>query len=52
VELVTNRQIEDAAIAHVLRVEEAGRTATDVRVSGALTDVEGDRLTEVKAYGR
>lgn len=50
---VTNREIEDAAIAHVLRLEEtAGRTARDTRKSSALTDIEGDWLIEVKAYGR
>jgi len=53
VELVTNRQIEDLAIDHVLRLElAAGRTARDTRKSGGLVDVEGDRLIEVKAYGR
>lgn len=53
VELVTNRQIEDAAIAHVLRMEEAAeRTAVDTRGSSAMADIEGDRLIEVKAYGR
>jgi hypothetical protein len=53
VKLVTNRQVEDAAIAHVLRMEEAAeRTAADTRGSGALADIEGDRLIEVKAYGR
>lgn len=52
-ELQTNRQIEDAAIAHVLRLEEAaGRLAVDARGSGSLADIEGDRLIEVKAYGR
>jgi hypothetical protein len=53
VELATNRLIEDAAIAHVLCLEEAaGRTAVDARGAGALVDIEGDRLIEVKAYGR
>ena len=53
VEMQTNRQIEDAAIAHVLRLEEsAGRSAVDARGSGSLADIEGDRLIEVKAYGR
>ena len=53
VELASNRQIEDAAIAHVLALEAAaGRTAVDTRGSGGLADIEGDRLIEVKAYGR
>lgn len=52
-ELVTNRQVEDAAIAHMLRMEEAaGRAAVDTRGSGAMADIEGERLIEVKAYGR
>lgn len=50
---VTNRQIENAAISHVLQLEaDAGRSAVDSRGSGGLTDVEGDRLIEVKAFGR
>ncbi|MDP9336365.1 MAG: DUF3883 domain-containing protein, partial [Actinomycetota bacterium] len=53
VELQTNRQIEDAAIAHVLSLEAAaGRAAIDTRGKGCLADIEGDRLIEVKAYGR
>jgi hypothetical protein len=52
VELQTNRQIEDAAIAHVLRLEVAeGRRATDSRGTGSLADIEGERLIEVKAFG-
>lgn len=52
-ELVSNRQIEDAAIAHVLGLElAAGRTATDCRGTGAVVDIDGERLIEVKAYGR
>ena len=51
-ELRTNRQIEDAAIDHVLRLEAAaGRHAVDTRGRGALADIEGDRIIEVKAYG-
>ncbi len=51
-QLQTNRQIEDAAIAHVLHLEAAaGRAAVDTRGRGALVDIEGDRLIEVKAYG-
>lgn len=51
-ELRTNRQIEDAAIEHVLRIEAAaGRRAVDTRGRGALADIEGDRVIEVKAYG-
>ena len=54
VELVTNRQIEDAAIAHVLRMEEAAERQLRIPGGGwgALADIEGDRLIEVKAYGR
>lgn len=52
VELRTNRQIEDAAIAHVLGLEiAAGRAAFDARGRGALADIGGDRVIEVKAYG-
>ena len=51
-ELRTNRQIENAAIEHVLRREAAeGRHAVDSRGRGALADIEGDRIIEVKAYG-
>lgn len=51
-ELRTNRQIENAAIDHVLRLEAAaGRHAVDTRGRGALADIEGDRIIEVKAYG-
>lgn len=50
--MVTNRQVEDAAIIHVLRLERnAGRDAVDARRRGSLVDIEGDRLIEVKAYG-
>ena len=50
--LRTNRQIENAAIEHVLRLEvAAGRRAVDTRGRGAEADIEGDRLIEVKAYG-
>lgn len=49
---MTNREIENAAIALVLRREHAaGRTAVDVRHRNALADIEGDRIIEVKAYG-
>lgn len=52
VEFQTNRQIENAAIAHVLALEmAAGRTAVDVRGRRSLADIEGDRIIEVKAYG-
>lgn len=52
VELRTNREIEDAAIKHVLEMETAaGRTAFDARGKGSLADIEGDRVIEVKAYG-
>jgi hypothetical protein len=51
-ELRTNRQIESAAIEHVLRIEAAaGRTAVDTRGRGGLADIEGDRIIEVKAFG-
>lgn len=51
-ELRTNRQIEDAAIDHVLSLEAAaGRHAVDSRGRGAVADIEGDRIIEVKAYG-
>ena len=49
---MTNRQVEDAAIRHVLeREHSAGRAAVDTRGQGALADIEGDWLIEVKAYG-
>jgi hypothetical protein len=45
-------EIENAAIARVLELEiAAGRTAFDARGRGALADIDGDRLIEVKAYG-
>lgn len=48
----SNRQIEDAAIELVLaRERAAGRHADDTRGRGALADIEGDRLIEVKAFG-
>lgn len=53
-ELRTNRQIENAAIDHVLSLEAAaGRHAVDSRGRGAVAvaDIEGDRIIEVKAYG-
>lgn len=50
---MTNRQIEDIAIQLVLeRENDAGRSAADARGKGALADIEGDWLIEVKAYGR
>jgi len=50
---MTNRQVEDVAIRLVLeREHSAGRTAFDTRGQGALADIEGDWLIEVKAYGR
>lgn len=50
---MTNRQIEDVAIQLVLeRERRAGRSAFDTRGHGALADIDGDRLIEVKAYGR
>ncbi|GIG63256.1 hypothetical protein Lfu02_76280 [Longispora fulva] len=53
-ENVTNRQVEDAAVAFVLAWEAArGRTAHDTRGRGAAGDVaSGSRTIEVKAYGR
>ena len=50
---MTNRQVEDAAICLVLeREHSAGRAAVDTRGQGALADIEGDWLIEVKAFGR
>lgn len=50
--LSTNRQIEDAAILHVLQLEAAaGRRASDSRWRRAVADIEGDRVIEVKAFG-
>ena len=50
---MTNRQVEDIAIQLVLEREHAaGRAAVDTRGKGALGDIEGDWLIEVKAYGR
>lgn len=49
---LTNRQIEDLAIAHVVALEHAaGRKAVDTRGRGALADIDGDHLIEVKAFG-
>lgn len=51
-ELRTNRQIEDAAVAHALQQEmAAGRHAFDARGQGSQADIEGDRVIEVKACG-
>jgi hypothetical protein len=54
VELTSNRAVENAAIAWVLRIErEAGRDAVDTRGAGAAADASSPpRLIEVKAYGR
>src|SRR3954468_23468810 len=51
---LSNRQIEDAAIACVLRWEEAhGRPSRDTRATGAAADGAGaERVIEVKPYGR
>ena len=51
--LLTNRQIESAAIAFVLEQEAAhGRPAEDTRGRGVAGDViAGDRVIEVKAFG-
>lgn len=50
---MTNRQVEDVAIRHVLdREHAAGRAAEDTRGRGAPADIAGDWLIEVKAYGR
>jgi hypothetical protein len=51
---LTNRQVEDAAIAFVVEWETAhGRPARDTRGRGAAGDVAGQtRTIEVKTYGR
>ncbi|MGN9811522.1 protein NO VEIN domain-containing protein [Micromonospora sp. BQ11] len=53
-EIVGNRAIETAAIRYVIMKEgEAGRTAHDVRGTGAAGDVASPPLMiEVKAYGK
>ncbi|UUZ58704.1 hypothetical protein [Nocardioides sp. B-3] len=49
---MTNRQVEDLTIQLVLEREHAaGRSAIDTRGKGALADIEGDWLIEVKAFG-
>lgn len=49
---MSNREIEDAAVRLVLEREvAAGRVAADTRSRGAVADIEGDRVIEVKAYG-
>lgn len=50
---MTNKAIEDAAIAYVLDWEAAhGRPSHDTRGTGSAADVAGDdRTIEVKAYG-
>lgn len=50
---MTNRQVEDIAIQLVLEREKAARRfAVDKRGKGALADIEGEWLVEVKAFGR
>ena len=51
---MSNKQVEDAAIAFVVAHEQAaGRTATDVRYTGAAGDVESTgRVIEIKAFGK
>jgi len=54
VEHVTNRSVENAAIAFVIAQEwERGRVASDSRGQGAAGDLVSDdgRVIEVKAYG-
>jgi hypothetical protein len=53
-EFMTNKAIEEAAIAFVIRYEEAhGRHAHDTRRRGATTDILSDgRIIEVKAFGK
>lgn len=51
---MSNRAVEDAAIAYVIKYEDAaGREARDTRGRGAAADVvsDGGRVIEVKAYG-
>jgi hypothetical protein len=49
--VMTNRHVEDLAIRLVLdREHKAGRKADDVRGKGALVDIEGNYLIEVKAF--
>ncbi|MFQ6170965.1 protein NO VEIN domain-containing protein [Oryzobacter sp. R7] len=49
---LTNREVEDIAIRLVLaREHAAGRVAVDARSRGAVADIEGDLLIEVKAFG-
>lgn len=48
---LSNREVEDFAVQLVLEREHAaGRSAVDARGRGALVDVEGDLLIEVKAF--
>lgn len=53
-ELITNKAVEDAAIAWVLELErKAGRRPHDVRGHGAAADIiSPPRVIEVKAHGR
>ncbi|WP_298807073.1 DUF3883 domain-containing protein [uncultured Pseudokineococcus sp.] len=50
---MTNRQVEDAALAAVVEHERrADREARDTRGTGAAADlISGDRVIEVKAFG-
>jgi hypothetical protein len=54
IELTTNVEIEDAAVAWILELERAaGRDPIDVRGTGSPADVESPpRLIEIKAFGR
>lgn len=49
---MSNHEVENEAIRFVLECEwAAGRKAVDARYGGAMVDIEGDHLIEVKAYG-
>ncbi len=51
-ELRSPKQVEDAAIAFVIGQEKAAlRTVQDTRYQGAVADLGGDRVIEVKAFG-
>jgi hypothetical protein len=50
---LTNREVEEIAIRLVLEREHAaGRHAADTRGTGAVADIEGDWIIEIKAAGR
>lgn len=51
---MSNKTVEDAAVGFVIQHEQvAGRTAHDVRGTGAAGDVQSTgRMIEVKAYGK